>query len=84
VFESEVTVRLTRAVSQAIARTTLGEASWHVCVRTPDDDEILFSFRLGTYKEVERLAREISDLGYQLKLMHPVHTKCDFVLEPAV
>jgi hypothetical protein len=79
--ESEVRTRLMEAVRRAIANSPPSKRSWHVCVKTPDDDD-LFSFTLGSYQEVERLAAELRTLGYHLKLLHPVHTHCDFVLEP--
>ena len=74
--------RVMQAVNRAFAGTTLKGKGLHVCVRSPDDHDNIISFTLGTYKEVQDLAREIEALGYELKLMHPVLKHCDFVLEP--
>ena len=70
------------AIRRAIAATTAGAAGWQVCVRNPDGGGDLISFKLATFKEVEMLAAEIRQRGYELTMLHPVHTQCDFVLEP--
>ena len=57
--------------------------SLSVCVRT-DEQEELIKFALGRYSEVRSLGAQLKALGYELKIMHPVHTSCDFVLEPQI
>jgi hypothetical protein len=74
-------MQLIEAVSQAIRRSRPSDRTWLVCVRAPDDEQLI-SLELGSYGEVEQLAREIRSIGYHLKLMHPLHTNCDFLLEP--
>lgn len=71
------------AIQRAIAATGsgAGQSGWDVCVRDPEGEDLI-SFKLGSYKEVQALAADIRKLGYDLTMLHPVHTECDFVLEP--
>jgi hypothetical protein len=74
-------MQLIEAVTKAIRRSRVSDKTWLVCIRAPDDEQLI-SLELGSYGEVQELAREIRSMGYTLKLMHPAHTDCDFVLEP--
>jgi hypothetical protein len=70
------------AVNRAVAASAPSVKRLHVCVRSPDDHDNVITFTLGSYQEVTKLAREIEELGYELKLLHPILKHCDFVLEP--
>lgn len=74
--------RVMQAIKRAVAASGSSRRALHVCVISPDDEDDIISFTLGSYKEVQKLTLEIKELGYELKLMHPVHKQCDFVLEP--
>ena len=79
---SEPLLSLMEAIQRAIAATEATDRGWQVCVRNPDGGTDMISFKLATFKEVEMLAAQIRRLGYELTMLHPVHTQCDFVLEP--
>jgi hypothetical protein len=73
--------QVTEAVKRAISSTELAGKRWHVCVRSPDGEDLI-SFYLGSFKDIDKLAREIRSLGYELKMLDPTLKQCDFLLEP--
>jgi hypothetical protein len=75
-------LELQRTVLAIIARAVAKRSGdlFEVCVRAPNDQELIH-FGLGSFAEVRALAAQLRDLGYDLTMMHPKHTSCDFVLE---
>lgn len=49
-----------------------------VCLRTPSGD-VVGHFRLPSYEHVSALDRRLRALGYEMSMLHPQHTGCDFI-----
>jgi hypothetical protein len=79
--KAEIHPAVMQAIGRAIASSAAVGRKWHVCLRTEEHTELV-RFSLGSYRDIERLAKEIRGLGYELTLLHPEHTDCDFLLEP--
>jgi hypothetical protein len=80
-MDAPIDPKLIDAISRAIVRSMRGQRPWTVCIRSPGTEDFI-TLNVGSYKDVQDLAGNIRELGYRLKMMHPEHTHCDFLLEP--
>lgn len=53
-----------------------------VCLKAPSG-ELVGHFRMPSYEHVIALGRRLHALGYEMSILHPQHTGCDFVFAEA-
>lgn len=73
------------AIIRAFERVRLASPTrgpgWSVCFKDAHD-HLLVSFTLGSYRQVDDLAREVADLGFSLTILDGDDATSDFVFRP--